>query len=275
MNKNNKQLLLFLLLAVSLIVLAACSKSECKTTSDCASRACAVSRCSEAKCIYTVQTNCCGNGLKESFEDGKPGDKCSCPQDYGKCEGIPKVNVRSRELDATYATYYCNQFNRCVMGSNPSDASLQTFLDNIYDEYFEASSVMQYNKPFDMRRDTFEVKFTVDDVNDNLVMPVTLTGIRILYVGATSRSEQLIADKEVNAAITKVGGSASLSVPLNLGYKPQEVEETGSFRYVIDYTYTKNIQKGRDSSGNPVYEAEFTRNKYNSPSKQVILVRSE
>lgn len=272
--KPNKIIFTVLLILV-LLLLGSCSKSECKATADCPSKACALPRCDGGSCVYAQQANCCGNGIKDPLEDGKPGDKCSCPKDYGKCEGVPKVKVGSREQDAVYAKYYCNQYSRCVMGVSPGDASLQTFLDNVYDEYFEASSVVRYNKPFDMRKDSFEIKFTIDDANENIVMPVTLTGARILYTGVSSRSEQLIASKEIDVPITGVGESNALIVPLNLGYKPQEAEEAGSFRYVLDYTYTKNVQTGRDSRGNPTYEKEFVRSKYNSLSKQVFLVRSE
>lgn len=275
MDKNNRHLIMFFLLVISLIVLASCSKAECKTSADCPVRACSQPKCGEGKCIYTQQINCCGNNLQEAFEDGKPGDKCTCPQDFGKCEGIPKVKMSGRDFDATYAKYYCNQYNRCVLGVESKDASAQTFLDAIGAEYFEASSVVKYNKPFDMKRDSFELKVTIDDANENLVTPVQFTGVKLLYTGITSRSEQLIAEKELDSKISKIGDSITISVPLNMGYKPEEVEEAGSVRYTLDYSYKKKVVAGRTPEGSPVYQEEFARDKYNSPSKQVFLVRSE
>ena len=272
--KPNKLLLASLVILVILII-SACSKAECKASADCPAKPCSVPRCDEGKCIYSEQKNCCGNRLQEAFEDGKPGDKCTCPQDYGNCEGIPKVKIGSREQDATYARYQCNSYNRCVLGVDDKDVSIQTFLDTINSESLEASSIVKYNKPFDMKKDSFEIKVTIDDAKDTLVMPVQFTGIKLLYTGVSSRSEQLIAEKETDASIGKVGDSAAISVPLNVGYKPEEVEEAGSFRYVIDYSYTKKVQTGRASDGSPVYQEEFTRQKYNSPARQVFLVRSE
>ena len=272
---NSGKNMLIMLSVLVLLMLSSCSRAECKTTSDCLPKTCSIPICGEGKCVYNEQKNCCGNSLQEPFEDGKPGDKCTCPQDYGNCEGIPKVKIGSREQDATYARYQCNSYNRCVLGVDDKDVSIQTFLDTINSESLEASSIVKYNKPFDMKKDSFEIKVTIDDAKDTLVMPVQFTGIKLLYTGVSSRSEQLIAEKETDASIGKVGDSAAISVPLNVGYKPEEVEEAGSFRYVIDYSYTKKVQTGRATDGSPVYQEEFTRQKYNSPSRQVFLVRSE
>ena len=272
--KQNKLLFASLVILVILII-SACSKAECKASADCPVKPCSVARCDEGKCIYSEQKNCCGNRLEEAFEDGKPGDKCTCPQDYGKCEGIPKVMISGREQDATYARYHCNQYNRCVLGAESKDVSVQTFLDTINSDYFEASSIVKYNKPFDMKNDAFDMKITIDDANENLVMPVAFTGVKLLYIGAFSRSEQLIAETEVSASISRVGDSVTINFPLNVGYRPEELEEAGSFRYVLDYSYTKKVQTGRSQDGSLIYEKQLTRQKFNSPAKQVFFIRPE
>src|SRR3989344_7435246 len=269
---NSGKNMLIMLSVLVLLMLSSCSRAECKTTADCLSKTCSVARCDEGKCIYSEQKNCCGNSLQETFEDGKPGDKCTCPQDYGKCEGIPKVRISGREQDATYARYHCNQYNRCVLGAESKDVSVQTFLDTINSDYFEASSIVKYNKPFDMKNDAFDMKITIDDANENLVMPVAFTGVKLLYTGVSSRSEQLIAETEVSASISRVGDSVTINFPLNVGYRPEEVEEAGSFRYVLDYSYTKKVQTGRSQDGSPIYEEQFTRQKFNSPAKQVFFI---
>ena len=272
--KSNK-FVLIASIALVLLALAGCSRAECKTTADCLPKACFLAKCNEGKCDYAEQKNCCGNNLQDPFEDGKPGDKCTCPQDYGKCEGIPKVKIGNKEQDAAYARYQCNSYNRCVLGVESKDVSIQTFLDTINSESLEASSIVKYNKPFDMKKDSFEIKVTIDDADANLVMPVQFTSIKLLYTGVSSRSEQLIAEKDLDASISQIGGSATISAPLNVGYKPEEVEEAGSFRYVLDYSYIKKVQTGRATDGSPIYQEEFTRQKYNSPSRQVFFVRSE
>ena len=85
----------------------------------------------------------------------------------------------------------------------------------------------------------------------------------------------MIAEKELDSKISRIGESITISVPLNMGYKPEEVEEAGSVRYTLDFSYKKKVVAGRAADGNPTYREEFARDKYSSPSKQAFLVRSE
>src|SRR3989344_4295403 len=112
---NNKKILL-LLLAALLIMLIGCAKAECKANSDCLSKQCTLSKCEKGKCAYTLQRDCCGNGVKDAAEDGKPGSQCTCPADYGKCEGKAKVKVGSRVEDSSYVHYYCSRDGKCILG---------------------------------------------------------------------------------------------------------------------------------------------------------------
>ena len=271
--KSNK-FLLFLLLIVSILILSSCGKAECKTSSDCPSQPCKISKCEDRKCAYTTKANCCGNRINESIENGKPGNKCTCPQDYGKCEGKAQVKIGSRTEDAAYAQYYCDYNNECVLGVDKKDVLPQNVLDTINTGFFKASSVLKYNKPFDMNRDIFEVKITLDDIHKDLVLPVKITGIKSLFNGDYSRSELLIAEKSLDNFLSSIGESTAISVPLNLGYRPQEAEEAGSLKYVVDYSYTKKVPSGRTPSGDTLYKEEISREKFNSPTKQAFFVRT-
>ncbi|MBI2655559.1 hypothetical protein HYX06_04000 [Candidatus Woesearchaeota archaeon] len=271
---SNKSIL-FLFLILSILILSSCGKSECKSSLDCPSQLCKIPKCEDRKCAYSVQPNCCGNRINESLESGKPGDKCTCPQDYGKCEGKAKVRIGTRTQDAVYAGYYCNYDNRCVLGADQKDVLPQNVLDTINTGFFKASSVLKYNKPFDMGRDVFEVKITLDDSHKDLVLPVKITGIKMLFNGDYSRSELLIAEKSLDNPLSSIGDSTAISVPLNLGYRPQEAEEAGSLRYTIDYSYTKKVSSGRTPAGDIIYKEEISREKFNSPAKQIFFVRAE
>ncbi len=269
------KLILFLLLVTALLILSSCEKAECKTSSDCASSTCKISRCEDKKCVYSTQLNCCGNQINESIENGKPGNKCTCPRDYGKCEGKAQIKTGSRIGDAVYASYYCNYNNECVLGVDKKDVLPQNVLDIINTGFFKASSVLKYNKPFDMSRDIFEVKITLEDAHKDLVLPVRITGIKILFSGDYSRSELLIAEKNLENPLNNIGESTTINVPLNLGYRPQEIEESGMLRYTVDYSYTKKVPSGRTPSGDAIYKEEISREKFNSPTKQVFFVRAE
>ena len=269
-----KRKLITLSLLVLALLIVSCSKPECKVSSDCAQNTCVKASCAKEKCVYSQKENCCGNEAKDKLEDGKPGNSCTCEADYGKCEGKGKVKQGSRTIDATYAHYYC-QNDECILGVEADDKSAQNFLDSINMFYFKASSVLAYTKPFDMSSDYFELTLTLDDVNKDLVFPIKLIRINILYTSPSTKSEQLIAEQQLDNSITKIGQQVFLRVPLNLDYKPQEVEETGSLRYTLDYSYTKRVPNGKNADGTTAYSNEQARDKFTSPTKQVLFVKSE
>lgn len=270
--KSQISLLAFFIIA--LVTISSCSKPECKTSADCSSRKCTLSKCENSKCVYTLQQNCCGNRINESIEDGKPGSKCTCPLDYGKCEGKGKIKVGSRTEDAVYAHYYCNVDNSCVLGVERKDAVQQNYLDSIDTGFFKASSVVKYNKPFEVSRDIFELKINLDDASKDLVFPVLLAKVKLLYSSEYARNELLIAEQDLSNVLNGIGDQAIINVPLNLNYKPQELEEVGSLRYTIDYTYTKQVVTGRTANGTNKYSPETKRETFKAPTKQVFFVRS-
>ena len=255
--------------------MSSCAKERCKTSSDCLSKTCAISKCENKRCVYTAQKNCCGNQLKESIENGKPGNKCTCPADYGKCEGKGKVKIGARTEDATYVHYYCDDEEQCILGVEKKGAIPQNFLDSINTGFFKASSVVKFNKPFDVAKDAFEFKITLDDMRDELVLPVKFTKVKLLYVGGTSRTEQLIGEKNLEDLLNGIGDQVIISVPLTLNYRPQELEETGSLRYSFDYTFIKLVPSGKAPDGSVFYTEETARETYTAPKKQVFFFRSE
>ena len=273
-NINKKNLALVVFFVIVSITIISCIKVECRTSSDCQSKTCALSQCEDRKCIYAPQQNCCGNRINETTEDGKPGSQCTCPQDYGKCEGKAKIRIGSRTEDASYVHYYCNADSKCVLGVEKNDVVPQNFLDAINPGFFKASSIERYNKPFDISKDSFEFRINMDDVGKDLVLPVRLTNIKVLYSGESSRVELLIADKEIEGVLNGVGDQYIIKVPPTLNYKPHEVEESGAIRYSIDHTYIKKVASGRTANGTNIYSNEIVRSTFTSPSKPIFLVRS-
>ncbi len=273
MLKPNKKLLLFLCIAVLVLVIS-CAKPECRASSDCASRKCFLPKCEDNKCSYAPQKNCCGNRLNDSIEDGKPGDKCTCPQDYGACGGKGKITRGARTEDAVYVRYYCNADLKCVFGVDEADVASQNYPDTINPGFFKASSVAKYNKPFDAGNDIFEFRVSLDDTGKDLVLPVMLTKVKLLYSGEYSRAELLIAELEIGSMLNGIGDYATISLPLNLGYRPQQLEESGSIRYSIDYAYTRQVLSGKTAAGANTYSNETKRETFTAPAKPVFFVRS-
>lgn len=272
--RNN--LILFLLFVIALLTVSSCTKPECKNSADCvASKLCTVAKCEKSKCIYLPQRNCCGNGIKDSIENGKPGNKCTCPQDYGKCEGKGNITIGSRTEEAKYVRYYCNDDNQCVFGVDKKEVIPQTILDSINVGFFKVSSIVRYNNQFDINKDNFEFSVTLDDVSKDLVLPVHLTRIKLLFNSQYARVEQLIADKDLSIMLNGIGEQATISTKLNLGYRPQELEDSGSLKYSIDYMYTKRVLSGRTINGTNLYNDEIVRATFTAPQKPVFFVRSE
>ena len=271
---NRKYVTLFLFFTIALAAISSCAKPECRTSADCRQRTCFLSKCEDKKCTLTLQRNCCGNGINESIEDGKPSGQCTCPQDYGKCEGKGKIKVGSRTEDAAFVHYFCNVDNQCILGVDKKDVAPQNYLDQISPGFFKASSVAKYNKPFDTGRDFFDFKITLDDTSKDLVLPVKLTKIKLLYSSEYSRAELLIAERDLDGVLNGIGDNVLITVPLTLSYKPQEVEEPGSIRYSIDYEYTRNMASGKTANGTNTYSKEKTRATFYAPVKPIFFVRS-
>jgi hypothetical protein len=266
--------ILFLLIVISLIIISGCTRAECKQNPDCPAQACTIPTCEDKQCVYRLQKNCCGNKIMEEIESGRPGNKCTCPEDHGRCEGIPQLTIRSRQIDATYATYLCDPSQKCVLGIKSEDVVQQNFLDDINFGLFEASSVVKYNKPFDLNKDSVELKITLDDDDEDLIYPIKITRVRITYVSPTSRSEFLVGEKILNSQLSAVGGNVIITIPFNLKYSPEQVEEEGTFRYSIDFEYIRRVSEGRDADGSTRYTQQSVRDDYGSPSKKIYLVNS-
>lgn len=271
---KRKYIILFLLILI-VIVASACKKEkvECTTSADCLHKTCSVSKCDQNKCSYSLQRNCCGNGLQDEIENGKPGNKCTCPQDYGKCEGKGKVKAAGRLQNTTYLYYYCNEENECIFAVKDEDIEIQNFPDTISIGFFKASMLVTYNKPTSIIKDTFKFKISLDDLSKELVPPIQLIKLKLYYSSELSRTEQLIAEKELDSKLTNIGDEVLIETPLNLGYKPREAEETGVFRYGIDYTYIKRVMAGKDINGSIIYTNEPIRTTFNSLGKPVFFVR--
>ncbi len=174
-----------------MIVISGCAKAECKTNLDCSGRTCYASKCEEKKCVYTLLKNCCGNRINDSTENGKPGNQCTCPQDYGACEGKGKIKIGSRVEDARYVHYFCSDDERCILGAEKRDVAPQNFLDTINPGFFKASSVARYNKPFEVSGDSFEFAIALDDTHKDLVLPIQLTKAKVLFSSEYTRAELL------------------------------------------------------------------------------------
>jgi len=178
-----------------LLVLSACSKSECKTDVDC-SRPHFFGTCTEGSCVYSPIPNKCGNLQCESSEN-----KCTCPQDCGQCIGKVPNSIS--------LTQQCVN-NICVedVASSKPYFSVSE-IASLGDKFSLDTS---YNQPFNTKKDLFNIRIGIlsqaaanNDVHiKNVELSATTNDKRTIVISrkdvdksiwpGTSFSEDLIID---------------------------------------------------------------------------------
>ncbi|MEM2915924.1 MAG: hypothetical protein QXT19_00995 [Candidatus Woesearchaeota archaeon] len=149
---------------VLLIVLVGCTKAECRKDADCI-KPHFTGKCIDKKCAYTPIPNECGNLKCEEEEN-----KCSCPQDCGKCEGkIGKYLVQS-----------CNAQKECVQDIPPAIQKPITTTRELSTGGTKISVTTTFNQPFNIKKDQIELDFGINflapTMNDLKITRLELTG---------------------------------------------------------------------------------------------------
>ncbi len=148
-----------------LLVLAGCGKAECKKDSDC-TKPHFTGKCIDKKCAYTPIPNECGNLKCEAGEN-----KCSCPDDCGKCEG--KIGK--------YLTLSCNAQKECVQDIPAAMQKPITLTRELTTGGTRISVTTTFNQPFNTKKDQFELDFGINalapTMSDLKITRLELTGM--------------------------------------------------------------------------------------------------
>lgn len=227
-----KNIFLFLLI-ISLIFTVSCSK-ECRKALDCEKRTCFTPKCVDGVCDYNPKKDCCGNGLKDKIEDGKPGNECTCPFDYGRCEGTK----------GEYLEKYCKN-NECVWGVSADKIQKLVFSEDKTLDIFDIELLSTYDYPFVIGSSNFTIKITLKDDDEKLVYPIVFTKFRLF------EKNLLLGERTVNLKLTGVGDSLEVIVPFD--FSMNDAEEEKSVTLKVDYEYTRST-----SRGNELYRNDFT-----------------
>src|SRR3989338_4353630 len=259
---NMKKALLFALTLLALFLLSCSSTSDassCQKDSDCAPKNCQSASCAQEKCAYSPDPNCCGNGKKEQIEDGKTGNECTCPSDFGACSGAAKIQSGSRTQDAKYVKRYCNPSNQCVLGVDPKALKSTTLLDENAFNNFDLEITTTLNQPFRVPTDTLSFRIRLKDAKPEMVYPIKFTHISL------RDGELLFGERDLTSALGGVGDIATFNVPLS--YRLSAAEETRRLSYQIDYEYTINTQErsGTSSKTVPKTSRETIQNRFSTP----------
>lgn len=210
--------------------------------------------CVEKKCKYSPVMNCCGNSIEEKIENGKPGSKCTCPEDYGICEGKGQLTIRNRQYDATYIQYFCNSQNKCVFGVDATDTIESKLVDERDLSFFILETQTTFNRPFNVLTDKFKFQVKLKDDGEDLVLPVKITNIQL------KEGEILFGEENLNEALKAVG--SVINTEIQVDYRPTQIEEERSLSYKLDYQYTKKVKTTRKDDGTWNYKEELVRDSY-------------
>ena len=255
MFKIRHKLLLLVFASFLLLILAnGCGKPpECKADADCGKRTCSTASCIDNQCKYNTVQNCCGNKIKDSIENGKPGNSCTCPSDYGECTGKAKIEAGGRTYDAQYVQNFCEN-DECILGVPPGDVRPVTLLDEREFGLFTLETTVTYNEPFDVNKDSFAFRISLKDDKEGIVLPVKLNKILL------KNGEILFGEKEANLALGKVSDTVTVNVPLD--YHLEQFEEAGSLTYQLNYEYIRKVRDERLQNGSYSYKDELVRDDY-------------
>ena len=211
--------------------------------------------------------NFCGNGVKESMENGKPGNKCTCPADYGACEGKGKITRYDREIDAQYLEFYCDESERCVFGVDKKDVRPIDLIDERDLAEFTLETKVSFNKPFDARSDNFNLRITLKDASQDLVLPVKILKITLLG------GEILFGELNKEELLNGIGDTVNMQIPIT--YVPELLEEEKSLSYKIDYEFrSKQRQRLENGSYADIISASKRDSFEKSFRENVFLVKA-
>ena len=169
-----------------------------------------------------------------------------------------KVKEKSKQeperLMQSIYNFFCNANDECVFGVDEKDIQVQRLIDDKQFSFFELETIVEFNKPFDIKNDNFKFEFNLKDDHEDLVYPIKLTEIQLLD------RETFFGSKTLDEELNGVGDKAFAIVPIN--YQLSDIEEERQLSYKLRFEYTKRVRKDRNPDGTYNYENKLVRDEY-------------
>ncbi len=240
-----KNILLFLFI-ISLIFIVSCSR-ECNKAFDCKPRTCYTPKCVGGLCEYNPKDNCCGNGIKDDIEDGKPGNECTCPQDYGRCEGTK----------GEFLEKYCKG-DECVWGVPEDEIQRLVFSEDKTLNIFDIELITKYDDPFVMGTSNITIKINLKDDDEKLVYPIVFKKFRLF------ERNLLLGQVSTNLRLDQVGDSIEVKVPFDFSMNEPEEKKTVTLK--VDYEYIYSTSQGNQLKRDNFQEVYSNKFMFVNPS---------
>ncbi|MBN1385841.1 hypothetical protein JW968_02565 [Candidatus Woesearchaeota archaeon] len=169
-------------------------------------------------CTHDPIPNRCGNFICESNEN-----KCSCPGDCGPCDG----------QISDHMTAVCYQ-NDCQ--SKLAQQSLSTLSAELSYTKFKINMESNFNDPFNVNKDSFDIKLELVSVSPDLATVVTINKIELVEGELLLGKIDLFSENTLQS----IRDMKSFSIPVNfpLG-EDEESQKQVKVRVHCAYQYSK------------------------------------
>jgi hypothetical protein len=225
-----KSLVIITVIAL-LLILAGCSKAECKKDIDC-TKAHFTGKCTDKKCAYTPIPNECGNSLCESKEN-----KCTCPDDCGSCSG--KLGK--------YLEQMCNdKQTECIQDIPASAQKPITLTKELSTGGTKFELTTYFNQPFNIKKDQFELEFSINSLASGM-SDIKISRLELTGMTSDKRTIQL-TDKVVNRNLFE-GGRVKERLIIDFPTNDKDGEFTNlNLKVYLDYVQTSGTSSSQKST---------------------------
>lgn len=220
-----KKVLLVTILIAAILLIASCSKVECRKDAQCVQKACHTAACSNNVCKYTPIPNCCGNLQCETGET-----RCSCEAD---CKPACKGNVileqmQSKNKTSDYLQYACNQNTQnCEVQVKKEKVKPITLINSWQQPSVRLDMELKYKQPFDVAKDEVQVKISLQDADTKVKLPLVISKIQIIS------GQELLGSKNLNEKLNSIGAATMVTIPITA--QLNQWEEKRSIKVKVDY----------------------------------------
>ncbi|MGM5485503.1 MAG: hypothetical protein ACQEP1_06560 [Nanobdellota archaeon] len=182
-----------------------------------------------AFCEHEPIPGACGNFKCESSES-----KCTCSKDCGPCEGD----------QGDYLQFTCNKKNNCVTELRKEKSEKKPY-DTKESAYFKLTTNAAINNPIDPEKDKVDLTMTLEDKDEDAVLPLEIKGVTVTDGDNTLADESFSS----NNKLSEVYDTLSFSIPFDFSISEYEKEATLRIKvnYEIDYKRNEETNTKRDS----------------------------
>ncbi|MBI3031894.1 hypothetical protein HYY69_00315 [Candidatus Woesearchaeota archaeon] len=220
-----KKTLLITILIAAILVIASCSKVECRKDTQCVQKACQTAVCSNNVCKYTPVPNCCGNLQCEAGET-----RCSCEVDCKPaCKGdVILEQMQSKNKTSEYLQYACNEKTQnCEVQVKKEKVKPITLINSWQQPNLRLDMELKYKQPFDVAKDEVQVKISLQDADAKVKLPLVISKVQIIS------GQELLGSKNLNEKLNSIGASTMVSIPIIAQLNTWE--EKRAIKVKVDY----------------------------------------